>query len=73
MRELLRRIPQLEFSISATSRAPRGTERDGVDYYFLSPDEFRRSSSRTMVVLPEPLGAEKMMSFPMRSDVKPCF
>ena len=42
VRELLRRIPQLEFSISATSRAPRGTERDGVDYYFLSPDEFRR-------------------------------
>ena len=43
VRELLRRIPQLEFSISATSRAPRGTERDGVDYYFLSPDEFRRA------------------------------
>ncbi len=32
----------LHFSISATSRAPRGAERDGVEYYFLSPDEFRR-------------------------------
>lgn len=32
----------LHFSISATSRAPRGTERDGVEYYFLSPEEFRR-------------------------------
>ena len=32
----------LHFSISATSRAPRGTERDGVEYYFLSPDEFRQ-------------------------------
>lgn len=32
----------LRFSISATSRAPRGTERDGVEYYFLTPDEFRR-------------------------------
>ncbi len=31
----------LHFSISATSRAPRGTERDGVEYFFLSPDEFR--------------------------------
>jgi len=31
----------LEFSISATSRPPRGTERDGVEYYFLTPDEFR--------------------------------
>ncbi len=30
----------LEFSISATSRAPRGKEKDGVDYYFLSRDEF---------------------------------
>lgn len=32
----------LAFSISATSRAPRGTEKDGVEYYFLTPDEFRR-------------------------------
>lgn len=31
----------LEFSISATSRSPRGDEKDGVEYYFLSPDEFR--------------------------------
>lgn len=32
----------LEFSISATSRTPRGQERDGVEYYFLSSDEFER-------------------------------
>lgn len=32
----------LHFSISATSRAPRGTEKDGVEYYFLTPDEFRK-------------------------------
>jgi guanylate kinase len=32
----------IEFSISATSRSPRGNEQDGVEYYFLSPDEFRR-------------------------------
>lgn len=31
----------LEFSISATSRPSRGTEQDGVEYYFLTPDEFR--------------------------------
>lgn len=42
VRELLKIFPQFEFSISATSRAPRGEERDGVDYYFLSNDEFRR-------------------------------
>ncbi|MCD8292759.1 MAG: guanylate kinase [Prevotellaceae bacterium] len=32
----------MKFSISATSRPPRGTERDGVEYFFLSPGEFRR-------------------------------
>lgn len=32
----------IEFSISATSRAPRGNEKHGVEYYFLSPDEFRQ-------------------------------
>lgn len=31
----------LAFSISATSRAPRGSEQNGVEYYFLTPDEFR--------------------------------
>ncbi len=43
VRKLLERMPQLEFSISATSRAPRGTERNGVDYYFLSAEEFRKA------------------------------
>ena len=31
----------LEFSVSATSRAPRGNEQNGVDYYYLTPAEFR--------------------------------
>ena len=31
----------LAFSISCTSRAPRGSEQDGVEYFFLSPEEFR--------------------------------
>ena len=34
--------PELEFSISATSRAPRGQEQHGVEYYFYSADEFRQ-------------------------------
>ncbi len=33
---------RLGFSISATSRSPRGSERDGREYYFLTPDEFGR-------------------------------
>lgn len=31
----------LQFSISATSRPPRGTEKHGIEYYFLTPDQFR--------------------------------
>jgi guanylate kinase len=37
---LLQKFPRLEFSISATSRAPRGEEQDGREYYFLSGEEF---------------------------------
>lgn len=33
--------PELEFSISATSRAPRGPEKHGVEYYFFTADDFR--------------------------------
>lgn len=33
---------RLRFSISCTSRQPRGDERDGVEYFFIKPDEFRR-------------------------------
>ena len=39
---LLNLHPELEFSISATSRAPRGQEQHGVEYYFYSSDEFRQ-------------------------------
>lgn len=42
VRRLLEVFPQFEFSISATSRAPRGKEQDGVDYFFLTQEEFRR-------------------------------
>ncbi len=43
VRELLKRYPDMEFSVSATSRQPRGIEKDGVDYYFLSEEEFRKA------------------------------
>ena len=39
---ILSRHPEMEFSVSATSRAPRGAERHGVDYYFYTAEEFRR-------------------------------
>ena len=41
-RALIERLPSLEFSISHTTRAPRPGERDGVDYFFVSPAEFER-------------------------------
>lgn len=37
---LIERMPCLEFSISATSRAPRGNEQSGVEYYFMSHADF---------------------------------
>ena len=40
---LMKEHPELNlsFSISCTSRAPRGAEQDGVEYFFISPEEFR--------------------------------
>lgn len=38
---ILKLHPELEFSVSATSRAPRGTEQNGIEYYFFTADEFR--------------------------------
>ncbi len=42
--ELLKTVPDLEFSISATSRPPRGKEKDGVEYYFFTEEEFKRKA-----------------------------
>jgi guanylate kinase len=42
IRGLMERIPSLELSVSATTRAPRPGEKDGVDYHFLSREEFAR-------------------------------
>ena len=46
VRYLLAQELNLQFSISATSRLPRGEEKNGVEYYFLSPDEFRERIGR---------------------------
>jgi guanylate kinase len=42
IRGLLSRVPELELSVSATTRAPRPGENDGVDYHFMTPEEFDR-------------------------------
>ena len=43
MQWLMKEHPELKlyFSISCTSRAPRGTEQNGVEYFFLTPEEFK--------------------------------
>jgi guanylate kinase len=39
---LLKKYPFLSFSVSATTRLPRGKEKDGIDYYFISVEDFRQ-------------------------------
>ena len=46
IRALMARIPDLELSVSATTRKPRSGEQDGVDYHFMSADDFARSVER---------------------------
>src|SRR5207302_2341516 len=50
IRGLMERLAALELSVSATTRAPRSGERDGVDYHFLTREEFdRRVGAREFV------------------------
>jgi len=47
---ILKLHPEMEFSVSATSRAPRGNEKDGVEYHFFTEEEFRRLISEDKFV-----------------------
>ena len=49
----------LNFSISCTSRKPRGTEKNGVEYFFLSPEEFRERIDRGEFVEYEEVYADR--------------
>ena len=42
LRYLMTKFSQLAFSVSATTREPRDNEKEGVDYYFISEEEFRK-------------------------------
>ena len=46
VRRLLGSLDDIGFSVSLTTRPVRGSERDGVDYHFVTEDVFRRKSSR---------------------------
>lgn len=45
VRELVKRLPELKFSISATTRPPRPEEENGKDYFFLSKEEFEKKEA----------------------------
>lgn len=42
LKRVMARMPELQFSVSATSRAPRPGETNGVQYYFVSEDAFKQ-------------------------------
>lgn len=42
VKHLMEMFPQLDFSITATTRAPRGAEENGKEYYFITEPEFRK-------------------------------
>ena len=66
---LMQQNPDLAFSISCTSRAPRGTEKDGVEYYFLSPEEFRKRIANDEFLEYEEVYADKFYGT-LKSEVE---
>ncbi len=50
VKHCLEQFPELVFSISCTTRNPRGTEQNGIDYHFITPDEFRQKISENAFV-----------------------
>lgn len=66
---LMQQNPDLAFSISCTSRSPRGTEQHGVEYYFLTPEEFRQRISNDEFLEYEEVYADKFYGT-LKSEVE---
>ena len=66
---LMSQNDKLAFSVSCTSRAPRGTERHGVEYYFLSPEEFRQRIANDEFLEYEEVYADKFYGT-LKSEVE---
>jgi guanylate kinase len=66
---LLTQVEGLSFSISCTSRAPRGQEQHGREYYFLSPEEFRERIARDEFLEYEEVYADKFYGT-LKSEVE---
>ncbi|MBQ8098167.1 MAG: guanylate kinase [Bacteroidaceae bacterium] len=63
------KIDNLHFSVSATSRAPRGEEQNGRDYYFLTPEEFRKKIAEDAFIEYEEVYHDKFYGT-LRSEVQ---
>lgn len=61
--------PEFEFSVSCTSRAPRGSEKDGVEYHFVSPERFRELISADAFVEYEEVYHDKFYGT-LKSEVR---
>lgn len=59
VKHILEHFPQLSFSISCTTRKPRGTEKNGIDYYFLSVEDFKNKINKNEFVEYEEVYTDK--------------
>ena len=66
---MLQQNLNLAFSISATSRAPRGREKNGVEYYFINPEEFRKKIKNDEFLEYEEVYADKFYGT-LKSEVE---
>jgi guanylate kinase len=66
---LLEEVPELELSVSATTRGPRESERDGVHYHFMDEDEFDRRVAAGEFI--EHAGYASHKYGTLRSEVEP--
>ncbi|MEZ5202740.1 MAG: hypothetical protein R2742_16230 [Micropruina glycogenica] len=72
VRRLRAQVPDLHFSVSATTRAPRPGEVDGVDYHFVSPGEFQQLIDRgDLLEWADIHGGLHRSGQPLRSPVRP--
>jgi guanylate kinase len=66
---LLRNLSRLEFSVSAASRKPRGREENGIDYHFISVEDFKNKISHNEFVEWEEV-YENMFYGTLKSEIK---
>ena len=66
---LLQQNLNLAFSISATSRQPRGNEKNGIEYYFLSPEDFKQKIANNEFLEYEEVYTDKFYGT-LKSEIK---